>query len=86
MFEDKEEKLSISYKDYSPLVINYLGNNHATKVKGFLAKMRIEANNIDKPFIFRILMKELISVMKSINLHRSLLASLQASTANQKIS
>ena len=62
MFEDKEEKLSISYRDFSPSVINYLLQGSPIKVRAFLGKMQREAAKIEKPFIYRILMKELTSV------------------------
>lgn len=59
MFEDKEEKLSLSYRDFSPSVISALLQGYPEKVKMFLDKIN---KKIDKPFEYRILMKELTSV------------------------
>lgn len=62
MNEEKEEKLSISYRDFSPLVIRELiqGMNH--KVRNFIYKIGSDVKKAQKPFVYRVLMKELISV------------------------
>jgi hypothetical protein len=63
MFEEKEEKLSINYRDYSPVVINYILQGAASKVIGFLNRYSSsQAEYMKKPYSFKIAMKELTSV------------------------
>lgn len=62
MTEKKEEKLSISYRDFSPLVIRELLQGQNGKVKSFIHKIGMDVRRAQKPFVYRILMKELVSV------------------------
>ena len=63
MNEEKEEKLSISYRDFSPLVIRELIQGMNAKVKSFIVKIGSDVKKVQKPFVYRVLMKELISVV-----------------------
>lgn len=63
MSEEKEEKLSISYRDFSPLVIKELMQYQYAKVKSFIHKIGLDVTKSQKPFVYRVLMKELISVI-----------------------
>ena len=63
MIEQKEEKISISYRDFSPLVIRELIQGMNTKVKSFINKIGSDVKKSQKPFVYRVLMKELISVL-----------------------
>lgn len=67
--QDKEETISISYKDYSPSVMKALMQGSADKVRNFLTNIAKDIkefkalNTTKKPFEYRILMKELTSVV-----------------------
>jgi hypothetical protein len=66
--QDKEETISISYKDYSPSVMKALMQGSSDKVRNFLTNIAKDIkefkaqNTTKKPFEYRILMKELTSV------------------------
>lgn len=62
MFEDKEEKLAINYTDFSPSIITFLLQGQVEKVKGILGRIIKQCTKIEKPYEYRILMKELTSV------------------------
>lgn len=62
MFEDKEEKLAINYTDFSPSIITFLLQGQVEKAKGILGRITKQCTKIEKPYEYRILMKELTSV------------------------
>jgi hypothetical protein len=66
MNEEKEEKLSISYQDFSSMVIRELIQGMDSKVKNFINKIGADVKKAQKPYVYRVLMKQLVSVRPTL--------------------